>query len=107
VKNTRGPGKIFARKFIAITNADATLADTGEQALGLALERIPPASSLCSPAVMPALSETCLRTVSLSEHASTVAGMDFLLRCGKALAHRGVVRMNATEFGAFFKRSST
>jgi hypothetical protein len=41
VKNTRGPGKIFARKFIAITNADATLADTGEQALGLALEKDP------------------------------------------------------------------
>ena len=45
---------------------------------------------------------------SISEHASTVAGMDFLVRCGKvlAIAPTGVVTMNAAEFEAFLKHSS-
>ncbi len=42
---------------------------------------------------------------SISEHASTVAGMDFLVRCGKVLviAPNGIVTMNATEFEACLK----
>jgi hypothetical protein len=46
---------------------------------------------------------------SISEHASTVAAMDFLVRCGKVLviAPTGVVTMNAGEFEAFLKHSST
>jgi hypothetical protein len=45
---------------------------------------------------------------SISEHASTVAGMDFLVRCGKVLiiAPNGVVTMNAAEFEAGLKHSS-
>jgi hypothetical protein len=46
---------------------------------------------------------------SISEHhASTVAGMDFLVRCGKVLiiAPNGVVTMNAAEFEACLKHSS-
>ncbi len=45
---------------------------------------------------------------SISEHASTVAGMDFLIRCGKVLAitPTGIVTMNAAEFEATLRRSS-
>lgn len=45
---------------------------------------------------------------SISEHASAVAGMDFLIRCGKVLAitPTGIVTMNAAEFEAALRRSS-
>lgn len=44
---------------------------------------------------------------SVSDHASTVAGMDFLIRCGKVLAitPTGIVTMNAAEFEAALRRS--
>lgn len=45
---------------------------------------------------------------SISEHASTVAGMDFLVRCGKVLviAPNGIVTMNEAEFEACLKHAA-
>ena len=45
---------------------------------------------------------------SISEHASTVVGMDFLIRCGKVLviAPNGIVTMDASEFEASLKYSA-
>src|SRR5260370_35125311 len=45
---------------------------------------------------------------SFSQHASTVVGMDFLIRCGKVLviAPSGIVTMDAGEFEASLKHSS-
>jgi hypothetical protein len=42
---------------------------------------------------------------SISEHASTVTGMDFLVRCGKVLvvAPNGIMTMNAAEFESCLK----
>jgi len=44
---------------------------------------------------------------SISEHASIVAGMDFLTRCGKILviAPTGIVMLSASEFEAFLRHA--
>jgi hypothetical protein len=45
---------------------------------------------------------------SISEHASTVVGMDFVIRCGKVLviAPNVIVTMDASEFEASLKYSA-